>query len=165
MDIPFQLKFFKKLELYQYLKELDRSNSPEWKNERAILSWAANPNKHRDLGSTIDNHYISRNSEEMGVNFSYEGGDPNNLIPADNRLRSLVTRGYAEWNNESRTEALFTQEGFLMGEVINELRKRGEWRYWVTYNTVRIMFWMGALLIVTEAIKSLWSIIKWFFRI
>lgn len=36
MDLPFQLKFFKKLELYQYLKELDHSSSLEWKNERAI---------------------------------------------------------------------------------------------------------------------------------
>lgn len=67
MELPIQLKFFKKIELYQEFKFQDEKAEEAsegilrklWKTEKRVLRWTAR--HHHCLGSSIDHDYIRNN--------------------------------------------------------------------------------------------------------
>lgn len=120
--MPIQLKFFKKLELYQELKfqnkkakKADKDHWKIWNTEKEILRWT--PWNHHFLNSVIGHDYVRRKilkqneagASEIETKYDYE---------LTRTFGNLVKRGYAE--KEKDTNIYFTREGLLMGEVIND---------------------------------------------
>jgi hypothetical protein len=120
MELPIQLKFFKKLELYQELKFQDRKSKASerfkkvWKTEKLILGWTARG--HHLIAHPIDHDYV-RNGDSLLKN--KDGSDYD--FGLFGTFTNLIGRGFAISVNGNETQILFTPVGLLMGEVINDV--------------------------------------------
>lgn len=117
MEIPVKLNFFRKLELYQELKRENKKAKNGsgtlrelWKMEKILLAWASKSHHHRnfilkniDIQNKIEESYHP-NSNEMNNELGHIQGN-------------LISRGFASKQDDGIT---ITQEGFLMGQVIND---------------------------------------------
>jgi hypothetical protein len=152
MDVPITLRFFEKLNLYQDISKRDGQHGTTWHNERNILAWAANSNRHMHLHTplTVDMAFDRQEitGEIVGV------ADPKEQIRQI--FGNLVMRGYASWGS-NETEIRFTRDGFTTGEIINEIvahpSKNGVYRlvYWLC----RAIFIAAAVVAVGEGLKTL----------
>ena len=117
MELPIQLKFFKKIELYQdykfeQKKSLGGTRLKSWELEKKILKWTKE--KHHHLGSPLS---LERIKKEI-LNEDHP--------ETQNAMSSLVARGYAGVYPDS-ADAVYpicikiNRAGLLMGEVIGEL--------------------------------------------
>jgi hypothetical protein len=144
MELPIQLKFFKKIELYQEYKFEERKASgtrlTAWNIEKQILKWTTN--NHHHLGSPLVKEDIKRRM--------LEDKEPTELNQA---LQNLILRGYADGSPEGGVR--ITRAGLLMGEVINELEGRVLLRY--KYIALFWLVWItaiaGALIVIINLFK------------
>ncbi len=154
-DLPIQLSFFKRLELYQELKRRDArfGDDKAWSAEKEILRWAAT--KHRHLGTAIDPSFVENNVLDRG---KYSNFPADALLPMEN----LKQRGWAELEGGSLR---FLKEGLLMGEVIEDVTGGKRWFYRVFYRSFYLLAWVttlsGAFLIVASWLKILILIVRW----
>jgi hypothetical protein len=155
-DLPIQLSFFKKLELYQELKRRDARvrDDKAWSAEKEILRWAAT--KHRHLGTGIDAMFVENN-------ILTDRGKYNNF-PADalRPMENLKQRGWAELEGGSLQ---FLKEALLMGEVIEDVMCGKRWFYRLFYWLAWITTVCGAILIVAPVLETvvlhLFYIVRW----
>ncbi len=142
MDLPVQITFFKKLELYQELKSRDarRGDDKAWMGEKDILRWAAT--EHRHLGTGIDWLFVKTN---ILTDLRYNNFPDDALRPMEN----LLQRGYVVgW-----PKIKFLKEGLLMGEVIDEVAQGRGWRYEFLYWFTWIAVICGVLLVIGPVVK------------
>jgi hypothetical protein len=155
MELPIQLKFFKKLELYQEFKYQNKKSTKAsknlqkvWKTEKLILKW------------TVWHHHLLAHP----VNYEYFKKE---LIPKDKEsdyslsgaFTNFIRKKYAE-ENESKSGILFTKEGLLMGEVTDDMESKNVWKR-LKYG---IFFWFvwataiaGGLTVIVNFFKLLLS--------
>ncbi len=154
MEIPITFRFFEKLNLFQEAGKLDRENRPEWKVERQILSWAANPQHHRNLYTPLTVDMALQHSEITGLAVS----DPEN-VPRyiEVCFGNLVMRGLATWSDGVPGGIRFTRDGFFLGEIINEIRNEPGKKelYYFLYGVSWAIFVAGTIIILAEAVKDL----------
>jgi hypothetical protein len=159
MGLPIQLKFFKKLELYQELKFQDEkalgaSNRADlnkiWKTEKLILSWTARG--HHLIMCPIDHGYV-RNGTGLLKNKNSADYD----IGLSGTFTNLIGRGFAESVEGNNTQIIFTPTGLLMGEVINDVEGINVWKkyrypifYYLTWATASA----GALLVIFKFLEE-----------
>lgn len=154
MDLPIRLRFFGKLTLYQELKKLDCDGKLEWSNERKILSWAADSERHKDWHTPLDLKMALDHGDIVGI-IAGDIEDKDTYIR--NRFGNLVKRGYATWSDDVKKGIFFTPDGFLMGEIINEIevnpsaRGRYEFFYYLSW----VIFFAGAFLVIANALGVL----------
>lgn len=149
MELPIQLKLFKKLELYQELKFQDRKSNKAsdrlrkvWKTEKLILSWTAYG--HHLISHSIDYAYVRGGLLKNKDRTTFDWG-------LSSTFGNLVMRGYVlPVDNTLPPRFLFTPSGLLMGEVINDVESSGlggikyDFLYYLTWTTAL----MGALFII-----------------
>ena len=148
MELPIQLKFFRKLELYQEYKSSEnksyKTKRAVWSIEKKILKWATN--HHHHLESPLNRKYIENNILQTR--------DPSDLSHLDPAMNNLCVKKFAK-HVESGIE--ITLEGLMMGEVINDVEER----YWMScwYALFITMIWIivvsGIFTIILEAINRL----------
>jgi len=160
MELPIQLKFFKKLELYQELLSENKkatfagaTRRELWNMEKEVLAWT-DKNHHHRL-SPLKNTDLQDKVERK---FSKEY--------LDNELgeisRNLVSRGFAvfkEPDDESKG-IIITPEGFLMGKVINDIEGQKIWvkiEYTLLYKLVWITALAGALIVIINLLVLLYK--------
>jgi len=180
-EIPIQLKFFKKLELYQELKfqneKLEKSKRlKDWKIEKEILKWTTW--NHHHLASAITHQYILENIfkkertgllkrmekekpelvTEESINYVFQKGI-GSLTPV---VGNLVQRRFAEYEQEGQPQIIFTPLGLLMGEVIYDCEKSKKWwsrnKYPVFIFLTRVAIVLGfviAILTIANLLKNL----------
>lgn len=123
MELPIQLKFFKKLELYQELKIQDNKKKKtrlnDWILEKDILYWTAEGHHH--LGSNLNNEDIKQ------ILNGYKKYQGNKLPGYKFAKENLVARGFAKGlNGDDTTQGIKTTlEGLLMGQVIKDVQDGG----------------------------------------
>lgn len=124
-DLPIQLSFFKKLELYEELKLRNPriGDDKAWSAEKEILRWAAT--EHRHLGTGIDASFVE--NKILNDRGKYSNFPADALRPMEN----LQGRGWAEFGGGSLR---FLEEGLLMGEVIDEVMRWKGWELWYRFN-------------------------------
>ncbi len=158
MNLPIQLKFYKKLELYLELKNLNLKNSDNniWDTEKILLAWAAN--QYVSLNKTLSHdelrkHIFKHGTEEFAVNqVKY---DSHLTVPLEN----LTIRGYGTSNNPTE-HIQFTREGLLMGEVINDVSKGGisKFKYSFSYFLIWLAICLSFGLLILNFIEKFLSI-------
>lgn len=151
MELPIQLKFFKKLELYQELcfqnkkvQEAQLQNQRAWRTEKEILKWTTW--NHHHLGTPIGEGYIKR---ILPTQVSDEQWD------ITTAMRNLTERKFAYFSGD---EIKFTETGLIMGEVINDIEGDsiwGNWKYPLLLATTWITAIVGALSVIINFFKML----------
>src|SRR5437870_1737094 len=149
MELPIQLKFFRKIELYQEYKSIENNPSKDltwseaWNIEKAILMWM--PENHWHIGDYLGYERIKKDILKA---------DPPRFSQA---ITNLITRGFAE--NPDKVSAIkITKEGFLMAEVINDIDGRKFNRYFLFNALVWLTVWSGIVIVVANAIKVLFDL-------
>jgi len=157
MDLPIQLRFFKKLELYQELQKRNRDNQGEWRVEKHILSWAADRTHHKDLQTPLAPDMAGEHEEITGPISNDDVDNKQQYI--HNRLGNLVAMGYADWDKIVTNGIVFNSDGFLTGEIINEIRNSpmSASRYEAAYYLSWILFYAGAFLVIANVLNVLGS--------
>ncbi|MEK7618098.1 MAG: hypothetical protein AAB410_03040 [Patescibacteria group bacterium] len=161
MALPIQLKFFKKIELYQEYKSEEykaaTTDKKVWITEKEILRWTTD--NHHHLGSEITKDHVRRVIFHEGTERFTESKYKFD-IRLNKPFENLVQRGYATKNNEDAL--IITREGLLMGEVINDVEKNLFSKY-IKYNSLYWLVWItaiaGALTIVINFIKAVSDLI------
>jgi hypothetical protein len=168
MELPIQLKFFKKLELYQELlsenekaERAGRSLKEIWNMEKIILKYADTEHHHR--GSILKNTDIQNMIESK-----FEKGDMDNEL--GHISKNLVTRNFAEYASEDKDSnkgIYITREGFLMGNVINDVESKNLWNK----NKLKIFYWLlwatviaGSFTVLINFIKLVYGIVSKLFE-
>jgi hypothetical protein len=145
-DLPIQLSFFKKLELYQELKLRNGriGDDKAWSAEKEILRWAAT--EHRHLGTGIDASFVE--NKILKDRGKYSNFPDDALRPMEN----LQGHGWAEFDGRSLR---FLKEGLLMGEVIDDVMRRKRSKLWYQINYVLAWFttYCGAALIIAPVVR------------
>ncbi len=148
MELPIQLKLFKKLELYQELKFQDikcekasQRLSKVWKTEKLILSWTAQG--HHLIAHPINHDYVRGGLLKDKEKDNYEFG-------LSGTFTNLIGRGFAVPVENDSSSIIFTPTGLLMGEVINDVEngKLGGMKYGFFYYLTWVAAITGALIII-----------------
>lgn len=159
MELPIQLKFYKKIDLYQEYKFNEKrylnSKFPTWFIEKKILKWVIS--NHYHLGSPIKYDQVVRDV--------LNNNDPKN--EGLHAMSSLIQRNFAEKTEDVvnltyPSEMRITKEGFLMAEVVYEIESKEsvEFRYIFFYCLVWITVFAGSVIVINNAIKVVYPIIK-----
>ena len=158
MELPIQLKFFKKLELYQELNFQDEKAGKAserlrkiWNTEKLILSWTARG--HHLIMHPIDHGYVRsntsllKNKNENDYDFGLSG-----------TFTNLIGRGFVKAVEGNNTQIIFTPSGLLMGEVIDDVegdKTWPKWKYWIFFKFVWTVALAGALLVVFKFVEEI----------
>lgn len=149
IDTPITKKFYKKLELYIELRRQNKrvKKSPRgemiWSMEKAFLLWAVRGHWH--LGTPLTPEYIKDRLIE-------DGFKENQVKWATQVAQNLVFKKFAYTPTESDKNAIqLTNDGFLMGEVIEEANSYKEYFYVLPI----IFIWLSLALIFFEVIKKI----------
>ena len=127
MDSLFKPKFFKKLELYQELRRLEKRNgdASTWLLEKDLLQWAHN--SHHHLGRNLSKAHVIDRLVEVGRK-------RDDLIKGqllEDMLGNLVEHGFAEWadkrDNRYYLDVKITSEGMLMAEMVGDVMAK-KWK-------------------------------------
>jgi hypothetical protein len=166
MDVPITLRFFEKLNLYQDIRRLDKKAPPGWENQRRILSWAGDENRHQHRAIELTVEMALEHDDITGLEGKYRdqnsASDKRNYI-IHSCFGNLVSAGFAKWKNEDNWEhgIIFTREGFQAGEVINRLQT-GLWArcaYFSSYVLSWALFVAAAVIAVGEAVKMVYEFV------
>jgi hypothetical protein len=161
MELPIQLHFFKKLELYQELraqneKALGRDRA--WPLEKMMLKWTVWNHHHLSTPLKADVAYLHPEIIQKT--------DEDNFPLLLEAMRNLVERGYATYaTGRAMDDGIkFTRIGLLMGEVIDDVEGSGAgtwsaWRYVAFIVLVWIIAIAGALLVIINFLDALGGIV------
>ena len=181
-SIPIQLKFYKKLEFYQELRRQNRraTNSErlhDWENEKKILKWAARNHHHLNSRVSHDQLYwdaFADVRQEIEIEFKAifaQFSEQQVKETVINHLKkkvgslsapcaNLYRRGYAS-DYQVSSGLIFTNEGLLMGEVIDECENGtpiDAWKYPFFIVLVWATISSAALITIVSAINIIWDI-------
>jgi len=151
MELPIQLKFFRKIELFQEFKIQNKRNinNKIWKTEKAILKWAAID--YVSLNKELSHDYLRKVIFGDGTNElmpNMKEYDLHLTVPLEN----LIARGFAI--GDCPTERIkITREGILMGEVINEKESNNIWSSY-KYEILYYLVWLSVIIIFFNLIKD-----------
>jgi len=143
MELPIQLKFFKKLELYQeYVaqdKKADNTKIETWKVQKDFLRWTK---RHHNVGSQLSSLSVRQKMEEMKKKKykEYKNEDIHRVIS------DLIANGYAYDVSDNNHQIKVTREGFMMGEIIDDFEGSNS-SFWSRrkYNLLLKLTWTSAI--------------------
>ncbi|MFA5106764.1 MAG: hypothetical protein WC497_00370 [Patescibacteria group bacterium] len=153
MELPIQIKFFRKLELYQEYefseKKTHQTRRQVWEIEKQILKWTVD--NHHHLESPLNGEYIKINILKTS-DLDYL----NNLNPAMGNLRVKKFARQVDGGIE------ITLDGLMMGEVIHDLECKSlvKYRYSIFIIIVWATIFAGVFTVIYEAVIRLYGIIK-----
>lgn len=156
MELPIQLKFFRKLELYQELKFQDRKSKASerfkkvWKTEKLILGWTARG--HHLIACPINHDYV-RNGDGLLRNKNSNDYD----LGLSGAFTNLIGRGFAVPVKDNETQILFTPVGLLMGEVMNDVESGmiGVLKYELFFYLTWLTAVAGAAIIIINLVEKI----------
>jgi hypothetical protein len=152
MDLPFSPSFFKRLEVYQELKDFEDEGKLTWEYEKKVLIYASSAKAIR-IGQPISSGDISL------VIFNNTDKDNDAL----DVIRSLEIRGFGELTNPypygSSDRIRLNSKGYMAGRVLKEtqsLKKAGWYWFWIKmwYAVICVAFFL-LILQVANSFKSL----------
>ncbi len=156
MNLPFSPSFFKRLEIYQELKDFEEEGKKTWKHEKKVLLQAA-ISKQLPIGHRIDEKDVQLLCFSLPVD---ESAHENALEISVNIIDSLIRREYGEKDQFLHNPTFgikINARGYLAGRVLKEtkeLKKTGIYEFFITTWYVVIFF---AFLLLTLQIANLWK--------
>lgn len=152
MELPITPKFFKKLEIYQEIKRLDKRNAKhsEWDMEKDFLLWAHTDHFH--LGSFLSTKNVLDRLNKLN---KYNNKDLNDHV--FKMMQNLKEHGWAEWwPREWENNAIkINKEGLLVGEVIFDISRSGR----IFYESFILISWLtiisGIVIVIANAISTM----------
>lgn len=147
MELPIQLKFFRKLELYQEYKSSEKKASKTWREawdiEKKTLKWTTN---YHHLESPLSREHIKKRI--------LKERDSMYMAELDHAMGNLCVKRFAK-SVEGGIE--ITADGLMMGEVISDIEER-LWRKY-SYALFIVLVWLtvasGIFTVTVEAINRL----------
>lgn len=138
MEAPLGVTFFKKVELYQKISDLDQQTKKMstkggiesfWPLEKKVLAWAHVGHKH--LGSPIRTDDFSQGSSDNKLaDFEIEAEEVKD-INLTRLLDNFIAHGFATeilegrlYSGRTPNENLMylSREGMMVGEILNEIK-------------------------------------------
>lgn len=166
MELPIQLKFFRKLELYQELisenKKFRESGTEikTWPMEKDVLAWTkghhhlGSPLNNADIQSILEKTLVEANEKKIEKEYKKENFD----TELDNVGKNLKERGYAK-DDPNDKGIIITLDGLMMGQVVNDCNKGGFKEF--KYPFLIILMWAtvfsGSLLIILEFLDKIFN--------
>lgn len=155
IDTPITKKFYKKLELYLELRRQDKRVKKSsrgkmlWSMEKAFLLWAVRGHWH--MGTPLTPEYIRDRLVE-------DGFKKDEVKWARQVAQNLVFKKFAYSPFESDRDVIqLSDDGFIMGEVIEEAQSYKEY----IYILIIIMVWLSVALaflgVINELVKHIVS--------
>ena len=151
MELPITPKFFKKLELYQDLKRLDKRNvnHKEWDMEKDLLFWAHV--NHFHLGTYLDTGEVL---EKLKTLDKYSLDELNEHT--FKMMQNLEEHGWAEWwpQRGQKNAIKINKEGMLLSEVVNEIINKNRdsvYKFLILISWITII--AGVIIIISNAIR------------
>lgn len=136
MELPFTPYFFKKLAVYQRLKELDEEGKDLWEDEKKVLLWTVGPEHQFPGGAITANHIQPITGRDREV--------------SQRVLEGLEVHGFVEQRSQDENLRI-SQEGLLAGRVLKEtngLTKRQKYEDWI--KNWWVLFWVGVFLVIFQ---------------
>lgn len=152
MTLPITPKFFKKLELFQELRRLDKRNKDheEWDMEKVFLEWVQV--NHFYLGTFLN---VQRIIEILKSTKKFD--DKQLHKHTFDMMQNLKEHGWAQYDpNNPKDENIIkvNHEGMLLAEVISETNKLEKFiLYWIFIILAWIMVISSIIIIIHNAIK------------
>lgn len=150
MTLPFTLKFFKKIELFQDLQILNgvferavrrrdevHETKSTWEVEKKVLYWSWWGHMH--LGSPLVVRRFQNEEDLKDLKITRKEAE---VAGIREFMRNLVERGFARYESPNEKESsgiILTRKGRLMGEVIYEvyrLKRIEQEPFWRIYEEV-----------------------------
>lgn len=159
MDVPFSPYFFKKLDVYQQLRDYELRGGSWWEGEKVVLSKVANSIYQRPLSSYLNRgHVYNFLHEDIGTTDNPREIPYILCDPAD-VMGNLVERGFGEWHPNERVIKI-NQRGYLAGKVLLETDLLGNCsRYENWVRTWWVLYWVGVVFIVFQTALTLLNFI------
>lgn len=170
MDLPIVPSFFKKLDVYQRLKdaEKDMKDKSIWEAEKTVLIWAAGPD-HQLVGSFITEEHIKDIVEKEFMARAIKGDETATklidyaLVFRNQVLEALVMRDFAvERLPEGRIPygIRINPDGFLAGNILlNTSSLTKNWRYQSWIWAWWLVLALGILLLLEQVLPDLWHVL------
>ena len=165
MNLPFSPTFFRKMDIYQQLKEYETQKEKKrlWEGEKALLMWAGSEH-HQHLGSAIENHHVKDALFYCAEKHLIADDDRDRLINSLRHiLESITTREYGELIDNSvdkKPRVKINKNGILAGQVLietNNLKNnrrydRWSWDWYFLYYTAGLLLFFQLLKTILETI-------------
>jgi len=158
MTLPIQIRFFRKLELYQELYHQDKKSKTDgefsiiWDIERQILKWTTT-NEYPGMPLTHSFIWISILDEKLILD---KKRTPHSL-PIESlqpAMDNLVQRNFAKKKDNG---ILIEEDGRLIGEIIRDIDGKNlfhKYKYFTSIGIIWIVFILGILLPFFVAISN-----------
>jgi hypothetical protein len=152
MDLPFSPSFFKRLEVYQQLKDFEDEGKLTWEHEKKILIYATNSKAVR-IGQPISSHDVA----QVIFNDTSKSGD------ALDTIRSLEVRGFGELTDPFFVfdRIKLNSKGYVAGRVLKETQglKKAGW-YWFWIKMWYAVIWVAFSLLILQVANSFKSLLQ-----
>jgi hypothetical protein len=157
MELPIQLRIFRKIELFQELKNRNKkskkTNLKAWEIEKDILSLTK---YHHHIGSVLTIEKVKDWLEHVVSDKRYSEGELSNWLKKS--IENLIEDGFAKRTSESNEELkfLFTRDGMIMGEVVNELKGNclKKIAHNLKYYSLTYLVWLSVILAMLYVVVS-----------
>ncbi len=164
MNLPFSPTFFRKIDIFQQLKEYESQKDEKhlWEGEKAVLIWSAS-DQHQHLGSSLDAHHV-KNALDYCVQKKFMIGSEKERLQGSARhiLDSLPVHEFGTLENSSdpkQPRVTINRNGILAGEILIKTkglintREYEKWK-WDWY----LLYWLTGLLLVVQVMKGFWEL-------
>jgi len=146
MDLPLTPTFFRKIDIFQNLLDLEKEakEKPIWYAEKEILLWAAGKN-HQNLGEFIEGKTL--------INYFWPKVTSQSLTPEavpflsteyeiNKTFRSLEVRGLVEKSMIFTEHYRINNSGLLAGQILRETNNLRSKRKMFKYNATISIWWV-----------------------
>jgi hypothetical protein len=155
MNLPFFPTFFRKMDIFQQLKEYESQNDEKhlWKGEKCVLIWAASEH-HQHLGSAIEINHV-KDALDYCVSRKIISAKERDELKGSSRhiLESLPVYEFGELQVDSEVKnprVKINRNGILAGRILREtksLRNTHSYDFW-------IVLWWAVLLAAAVILVS-----------
>lgn len=170
MNLPYSPTFFRKMDLYQQLKEYESQKDKKrlWEGEKALLIWAGSEH-HQHLGSAIDTHHV-KDALDYCVREHFITSTERDRIKGSLRhiLESLPTHEFGEVfdnTNPKEPRIKINRNGILAGQILfetNNLKKTYKYNRWTL--EWYFLYYLAGFILITQMAKGLIELINLVFK-
>jgi hypothetical protein len=165
MNLPYSPTFFRKMDIYQQLKEYEGQKDKKrlWEGEKALLIWAGSEH-HQHLGSAIDTHHV-KDALDFCVKEHFITDTERERIKGSLRhiLESLPTHEFGEVfdnTNPKEPRIKINRNGILAGQILLETKNlKKTYKYYRWNLEWYFLYYIAGSILIIQMVKGLIELI------
>lgn len=166
MNLPYSPTFFRKMDIYEQLKEYESQKDKKrlWEGEKALLIWAGSEH-HQHLGSAIDTHHVKDALDYcVKEHFITEAEKDRMKGSLRHILESLPTHEFGDVfdnSNPKEPRIKINRNGILAGQILIEtknLKKTCKYKKWT--RDWYLLYYLAGFILIIQMVKGLIELIN-----